>query len=190
MIRLNIIEKAPYDKPGRERMYYSIESPIGRITAYTMEADEHTSISYRNLSLGDVCWSMTDKETFITRHRNDIKPVETFASSRISFPRDRISIDCGLNGRYQLAEKRKSDGYLYEIPASEIRAYPATHYPEMRFAYTRYHIEALRDLPALEIERLKTEETIRFNRGNKHSSSAVSTIVGAVYDYINGKGSD
>lgn len=189
MNRLNIIEKAAYDRPGRERMYYSIESPIGRVTAYTMEADDHATITYRNLTLGDICWSVTDKEAFIMRHRNDIKPVETFASRRISFPRDRILIDCGLNGRYQLAEKRESDGYLYEIPASEIQAYPATRYPEMKFAYTRYHIEALRGLPALEIERLKTEETIRFNRGNKHSSSAVSTIVGAVYDFINGKGS-
>src|SRR5690625_4499117 len=164
---MKIIEKIASDKPGKERVYYLIDSVLGRFLYYTMAADNHMSATYKNLTQGDKVWRIMALEDFSKLFENP--PVETFQSKRLSFPRERISVDCGYNEIYQLAEPRKKDGFLYEIPASELRAFPGTRYPNKEFAYTRYNIAAIRTLERLELERLKTIEAIRFNRGLKHS---------------------
>lgn len=181
---LTILEEAKH--PTRDRNYYLINTLLGRYVYYTMAADNNETATYKNLTEYDVFWSHMRLDKFLAMFVD--KPVETFVSKRISFPRERILIDCGSE-RYQLAEPRKPDGYLYEIPASELRAFPGTRFPNMKFAYTRYNIAALRALDRLAIERLKTEETIRFNRGYKHSKHAISAIVDEVFKYLH-KGGD
>ena len=167
----------------RDRMYYLVDTPLGRVIYYTMGANNHETASYKNLTNGDIFWQTKDMRDFLTIFGG--RPIEIFVSKRLKgFPRKKLSVDGG-GSRYWLAEKSKSDGWLYEIPATELRAFPATRFPDKEFVYTRYNIEAMRTMSHADIDRLKTEAVWRFNGDNSHSKHAVSAIVDAVYDYVN-----
>ena len=186
---VKILETHTSLRPGREREYVIIDTPLGRYVIYTMQADGHASISYKNVSVGDIFWRMMDASRFANIFSHP--PLETFASKRLSFPRDRISIE-GNGVVYQLSEPRKKDGFLYEIPATELRAFPGTRYPDMVFAYTRFNLEAMRLMSPLEIEQLKTAEAVRFNGSGYKPYDldlpSISNISEAVYKYaIGGK---
>lgn len=179
----NVIDSAKH--PTRNRLYYLADTALGRVIYYTMEADNHETATYKNLTAGDFFWLSKPLDEFLTIF--GAKPIETFVSDRLKgFSRDKVTVDGGV--RYWLAEKSKPDGWLYEIPATEIRAFPATRYPDMKFVYTRYNIAAMRTMNRMRIEQMKTEETMRFNREWIHSEHAVSAIVDAVHEYVNGKG--
>lgn len=180
LAKINVIDK--YRCERRNRNYYLIDTPLGRYVYYTMEADNHETAAYKNITLGDIFWSYTRLDTF--QEMFEEKPIHTFVSERLIFPRERIKVDCGSNGVYHLAEPRKKDGFLYEIPTSDLHAFPTSKYPDKKFVYTRYNISSLKTLDKLDIERLKTEEVVRFNGGFKHSVNVVSTIVDEVYRYI------
>lgn len=163
------------------RTYKLADTPVGRIVFYEFGDGEYTQ--YRNLTNHDIMWSIKSTDDF--REMIESKPVEVFTSERITgFTRTKIKIDCGTDGIYHLAEKSKSDGYLYEIPTTLLRCYPRKDYPDMKFVYTRYYIPTCRELDRLTLERLKTEEIVRFNGGYGHSVSGVSTIIDEVYKYV------
>jgi hypothetical protein len=174
---INVIQTATRGN----RTYQLANTPLGRVVFFEFGDGEYTQ--YRNLTQGDILWSI--KPTAEFRKIYAAKPIEVFASKRLTgFSRNKIVVNCGGDGVYWLAEKKKPDGYLYEIPATDLRLYPKKDYPDKVFVYTRYHIASIRDLDYLTLERLKTEEVMRFNGGFKHSVSAVSSIVDAVYKYI------
>ncbi len=161
-----------------DRTYHLADTPLGRIVFY--EFGDYTQ--WRNLTQYDITWSLKPTEEF--RQTFGTKPVETFASKRLTgFSRDKVTVKC--DGEvYWLAEKTKKDGYLYEIPASSLRAFTKKNYPDLLFPYTRYHIASVRTIDHMTLDRLKTEETIRYNGGFEHSVHAVSAIVDAVYKYV------
>lgn len=162
-----------------DRTYHLADTPLGRIIFY----DFGELTQWRNLTQADVLWSITPTEDFIQIF--GVKSVETFASKRLTgFSRDKVAVKCG-GDTYWLAEKAKPDGYLYEIPATLLRTFPRKEYPNMTFPYTRYHIASVRELDYLTIERLKTEEVMRYNGSYlDHSPYVVSRIVDEVYNYV------
>lgn len=113
------------------------------------------------------------------------KPVETLASKRLTgFSSDKVVVKCG-GDTYWLAEKAKPDGYLYEIPATLLRTFPRKEYPNMTFPYTRYHIASVRTIDHMTLERLKTDEVMRYNGSYlDHSPYVVSLVVDEVYNYV------
>ena len=172
---INVIETATRG----DRTYHLADTPLGRIVFY--EFDDYTQ--WRNLTQADVLWSLKPTEEF--RQIFGAKPVETIASKRLTgFSRDKITVKCD-GDTYWLAEKSKPDGYLYEIPATLLRTFPRKEYPDMTFPYTRYHIASVRELDYLTIERLKTDEVMRYNGSYlDHSPHVVSRIVDEVYKYV------
>ena len=180
---VEILDTHRSERTGKERNYYLIETRLGKYIFYTMDADNHTTVTYKNLSTGDVFWRCTDMGKFLNTFK--FQPIEIFASRRLSFPRQRIAIEAD-GFTYQLAEPKKKDGFLYEIPASYLRIFPSTTYPDMKFIYTRYNIESMRMLDPMSIERMKTIEVIRFNKSRDFDVHAVSKISEAVYQYVNG----
>lgn len=177
-----------YYHRDKGRTYRLIDTFIGEIIYYTMDADGNTTATWKNISNKDVFWRHIKIDDFDNMLGE--KPICTYASKRISFPRDRVKIDCGSDGIYHLAEPKVKDGFVYEINATEHRAFPATKYPKAVFAYTRYNIETIKRLDRHIIERLKTEETIRFNKGNKHSEYVVSELADEVYKYVRSRGDE
>lgn len=161
------------------RTYHLADTPLGRIVFY--EFDDYTQ--WQNLTQYDIMWSLKPTEEF--RQIFGAKPVETFASKRLTgFSRDKITVKCD-GDTYWLAEKSKPDGYLYEIPVTLLRTFPRKEYPDMMFPYTRYHIASVRELDYLTIERLKTDEVMRYNGSYlDHSPYVVSRIVDEVYNYV------
>lgn len=174
-------------RPGREREYAIIDTSLGRYVIYTMQADDHATVSYKNVSIGDIFWRMMDASRFANIFSQP--PLETFASKRLSFPRERVSVE-GSGVVYQLSEPRKKDGFLYEIPASELKAFPGTRYPDMVFAYTHFNLEAMRLLSPSEIERLKIAEAVRFNGPGSRPCdldlTGIANISETVYRYAVG----
>lgn len=82
---------------------------------------------------------------------------------------------------YHLARKKKYDGYIYEIPASELRAFTKKDHPDMQFVYTRYYEKALKALSHVELERLKIEAVWKFNGHSDYDVAGVGVIIDAVW---------
>lgn len=176
---MKIIDRYRCDK--RNRNYNLLESEeLGKIIYYTTDANNHETVSYKNISNHDIFWNSVDIEEF--EHLLNIKPVETFASKRLKgFQKDKIILDCG--NKYHIMRRKECDGYLYEVDATQLRAFPATRYPDMKFVYTKYRIESMKRMDKMYIEKLKTDETVRFNGNWRHSVHDVSVISDAIYDF-------
>jgi hypothetical protein len=174
---ITVIDSAKH--PVYDRVYYLADTPIGRVVYY--QFDKFTQ--WKNLTDGGIFWTIKPTSEFENIHGT--KSVETFASKRLTgFVTNKIKVNCGGDGVYWLAELKNSDGYLYEIPTTELRAFTKKEYPDKKFAYTRYKIDAIKAMDHLTLECKKTEEAVRFNRTWKHSVYAVSTICDAVYKYV------
>lgn len=177
---INVLDSAAH----RNRVYRLADTPLGRIVYFELADGKYTQ--WRNLTNGDVYWTIKPTTEFQAIH--SAKPVEVFVSKRLTgFKRDKAIVKCG-GLTYWLAEKSKSDGYLYEIPRTDLYAFPKKQFPDMEFVYTRYHIASCRELDRTTLERLKTEEVVRFNGSwRDHSPYVVSAIVDAVYKYLQGQ---
>lgn len=163
-----------------EKQYQFMDTPIGKVIYF--ELDGQTQ--WKNLTKGDVLWTIKPTEVFLDIHNGE--PVRTFVSKRLTgFSPEKIKL-MG-ESKYYLVEKKKSDGYLYEIPATTLRSYPKKDYPEMKFPYTKYRISTISALDYASLLRLKEDETIRYNGGSIHSYCDVSMICDEVYKYCKNK---
>lgn len=160
-----------------ERTYYLADTEMGRILFYHFSG----KTQWKNLTNGDFLWSIKPTEEFERIHKS--KPVETFLSKRRTiFYGEKIKVRCD-DSVYWLAEQIKPDGYLYEIPATDLRVFTKKKYPNLKFPYTRYRIDAVKEMDYVTLERMKTEEVMRFNSNEDHSVHVVSSICEAVYKY-------
>ena len=177
---LRVVQEQTSPRTGRH--YKLAETPFGKILFFNIG----TTVQYRNLSNHDLMWSFMPEQDFTDIFAHE--PVEELQSERIrGFPRKKIKIQCGDGNYYHLAEKSKPDGYLYEIPASDLRAFPAKRFPKMKFWYARYKIKAVQEMDFSTLERIKTREVIRVNHGFKHSVHTVNEICSGVYRYCQEK---
>lgn len=188
---IKLLDIYRHEEAGRERNYYSIRTPIGDFVFYTMDADNHTTVSYKRFSTHhrDIWWSMIETNKFL-ESVNATTPIEVFSSKRLSFPRERVKVEGSANIVYHLAEPRKKDGYLYQIPATELRHYPKTKYPNIKFPYIKFNLFALKYYDLIEIEELLLLKISRYNKSCSLIDGdidfvSVSNIAKAVYDYIN-----
>lgn len=163
-----------------KRKYQYVDTALGRIV-YFQFGD---CTQWKNITNGDLLWNVKPTKEFGLIHSQ--VPVETFDSKRLSgFSSEKITISGSLT--YHLAEKKVPDGYLYEIPATLLRLNPKKSHPDMLFPYTRYNIIAIKTINHSSLVRLKTEETVRYNKEWNHSISDVSMICDHVYDYCKSK---
>jgi hypothetical protein len=163
--------------PVYDRIYYLAETEMGRILYYHFSG----RTQWKNITNGDVFWSIKPTEEFESIHKS--KPIETYAGKRRTiFYGEKIKVNCG-DDKYWLAEQKKSDGYLYEIPATLFRVFTKKEYPDMKFPYTRYRIDAVREMDYRTLERMKVEEVMRYNGNDHYSPYVISSICDAVYDY-------
>jgi hypothetical protein len=164
-----------------DRTYHLADTEMGRIVYYQFS----NLTQWKNLTNGDVMWTIKLTEEFEQIHK--FKPVELFVSKRrMRFFGEKVKVKCG-DHTYWLAEPIKPDGYLYEIPVTDMRVFAKKNYPDLKFPFTRYRIQAVREMDYMTLCRIKREETVRYNGGDFHSERVVSDICDAVYDYCKTK---
>lgn len=177
---LYLIGTLEKNETNTERNYRIMDTPIGKIVYFEFEG----LTQWKNLTNGDILWTTKPTEVFEDIHNGE--PVTTFVSKRLNgFSPDEIKI-IG-ESKYYLVEKKITDGYLYEIPATTLRSYPKKDYPEMQFPYTKYKISTISTLDYASLIRLKEEETIKYNGSEIHSYSDISMICDEVYKYCKNK---
>lgn len=133
--------------------------------------------SYKYQRESSPFWRLNSEEAFIAKF--GWPAVEIFASKRI------VGFDKAVKvGPYHLMRKKKYDGYIYEVDATQLRAFPKKHYPEMQFAYTKYLESAVRDMDFFQLEGTKIDRIIEFNGHSIYDVSGVSAVIDAVFKMV------
>lgn len=163
-----------------ERIYYFAETELGRIVYYQFS----NLTQWKNITNGDILWTIKPTEEFEQIH--SFKPVETYLSvRRMRFLGEKVKVRVG-DHLYWLAEPIKPDGYLIEIPVTDMRVFTKKNHPNLKFPFTRYRIQSVKEMDYMTLCRLKREETVKFNGGDFHSERTISDICDAVYHYCKG----
>jgi hypothetical protein len=162
------------------RIYYLADTEMGRILYYQFAS----LTQWKNLTNNDFLWSVKPTEEFEQIHK--FKPVELFLSKRrTKFFGEKVKVKCG-DHTYWLAEPIKPDGYLYEIPVTSMRVFTKNDYPDLKFPFTRYRIQAVKEMDYMTLHRLKMEEVVDYNGDYNHSEYVLGSICDAVYEYCKG----
>lgn len=170
------------DQPTVVKKYRKINSNVGSIIYYLF-GDNNEYVKFRNVTLEDFFWSFASVTEFDKRFRNNCKSIETFASKRINgFNNDKVIISVG--DAYHLLTKKKFDGYLYEVNATMHKVFTKKDYPDIKFAYTKYHIQSLRGVSLINLEWMKAAETMRFNQDGNYSVYTIREIAAKVHQFI------
>lgn len=163
-----------------ERVYKCAETPLGNVVFYELGGGY---VQYRNLTQQDFFWSLSNIERFYTMFGRPA--VEIFRAKRLTGLEKAVKVPSTGGTSYQLARKKKYDGYIYEIDASAHRAIKKAEYPDAQFVYTRYYEPAIKTLERNALEAIKTEQIIKFNRHSSYDVAQVSVIIDEVYRMIN-----